>query len=276
MKGGRRRILSTFYISKFGPGSSWPSPEVVLPPLGSAQAPQVSSAVRKRRVLDIGLSPRLTRQASDLKLRQNEAASSFPLPVDTKGRQPLPPLNSQDIRSVQNRGFPKQHSHGDVDNNQVLKQTCLVSAEERHSRNPYKLRRPTPFPVTPVVQNGALFHMLVKGKELKPVGIANDEETCASFYATHFPLLLRKLSETSEAVPAKRVMTEIEAEEQIKLSERRCRAREIRDRLEKAEDMLRQFETDPEDSGPIETELRSDLFNPATWPWNLERYSLDL
>ena len=238
--------------------------------------------MRRRRVLDIGLSPRLTRQASDLKLRQNEVTSGSQGFAETKGGHQFPHLNPRGskILSVKDCGLKKQDSNSNVDHSIPSKATgskaqCSGHIGDVSNGKSYRLRRPTAFPVSPVVQNGALFHLLVKGKELKPLGIAHDKETCAMFYATHFPLLLRKLLETSEAIPAKRIMTELEAEEQIKLSERLCRARQIRDRLEKAEDILRHFETDPEDSGPIETELRTDLFNPAAWSWNLQRYSLN-
>lgn len=269
MSGHRRRVLSTFQISKSGPSSGWPTP-VELPQL--EQRPQVSSAVRRRRVLDIGLSPRLYRQTSDLRLLYNEDRGWDGRPnsqVFAKMSTLCKTLHDS-IGAQTLNGDPKIRKTDAMNTITPM----FLNSNQNGSHAPYKLRRPTAFPVPPVRQTGPLFHLLVKGKDLKPLVIENDDDACAMFYASHFPLLLRKMSSTSESVPAKRVMTEIEAEEQIRLSERRSRTRLIRERIAKSEEMLRGFETDPEDRGPIETELRGELFNPTIWPWNLERYSL--
>ena len=239
----------------------------------------MTSAVRRRRALDLGLSPRLSRQASDLRLNHNEnrgwgVGSRSHVFTKTKSEQLLPVLSSQ---SNVITGDTRQRGGGSADpipTRAILDAQRLRSARDAGDGTEQKLRRPTAFPVPPVLESGPLFHLLVKGKELKPMGIAEDEEACSQFYASHFPLLMNKLSAASDPEPAKRVITEIEVEEELRRTERNYRAKVIRERMARADDKLRQFETDPEDSGPITTELRTDLFNPAVWPWNVERYSL--
>ncbi|GFN74840.1 LOW QUALITY PROTEIN: hypothetical protein PoB_000134600 [Plakobranchus ocellatus] len=286
MKGGRRRVLSTFQIPKSDPRCSWPRP-LVLPSL--ERPPQVTSAVRRRHALNLGLSPQLSRQVSDIRLLHNRRRG-WGVGLTDQLFDPTGTNKGQRLSTVLDTGRNvHQASRAKIRNPRPFKNAGPTNSNPSSARFRYvhvpkmasnqapgMLRRPTVDPVAPVVENGPLFHLLIRGKELKPLCRDGNDESDGKFYSNHFPLLLRKFSNSSlPETGKKKVMTESDVEEQLRLSERRCRARQIWERIKRADDKLRKFETDPEDFGPIETELRTELFNPTTWNWNLERYSLD-
>ncbi|XP_059139537.1 uncharacterized protein LOC131927759 [Physella acuta] len=137
------------------------------------------------------------------------------------------------------------------------------------------LRRPTTHAPTPVQQNGDLFTLILKGKELKPFAFKGDQLKAIQFYASHYPLLLRKLFDGYGSLPGSaKAITGNDVIDALRMTSAERRCQEINAWIVRLDECLRWFEIDPEDAGAIETVLRSESFTPNTWEWNIQKYHL--
>lgn len=137
------------------------------------------------------------------------------------------------------------------------------------------LRRPTTHAPTPVQQNGDLFTLVLKGKELKPFAFKGDQLQAIQFYASHYPLLLRKLFDGYGSLPGSaKAITGSDVIDALRMTSAEKRCQEINAWIVRLDECLRWFEIDPEDAGAIETVLRSDSYTPNTWDWNIQKYRL--
>ncbi|KAH9498428.1 hypothetical protein Btru_008235 [Bulinus truncatus] len=136
-----------------------------------------------------------------------------------------------------------------------------------------RLRRPTLIAPTPATEGGDLFKVILKGKELKPFSFQGDQLRAIQFYASHYPLLMRKILNSRGSLPGSaKAITGSDVVDALKVNSADVRNRRLHEWLASMEECLRRFETDPEDEGAIETVLRSELFDPTMWLWNKDKY----
>ncbi|KAI8797115.1 CAunnamed protein product [Biomphalaria glabrata] len=213
-------------------------------------------------------TPRLVRQIADLRFREwQEFTRSLPQ-LNTEARD-----GSHSVFTTYNQvsSIPKESGHAQEDENT---KTGSKKFPQNYLGLPF-LRRPRLTASTPASEDGDVFRVILKGKEMKPFSFQGDQLRAIQFYASHYPLLMRKLLDTRGSLPGSaKAITGSDVLDALKVNSADIRNKHLHEWLAKMEKCLQRFETDPGDEGAIETVLRSDIFDPTVWPWNSEKYKL--
>nr|KAI8765140.1 CAunnamed protein product [Biomphalaria glabrata] len=213
-------------------------------------------------------SQRLVRQIADLRFREwQEFTRSLPQ-LNTEARD-----GSHSVFTTYNQvsSIPKESGHAQEDENT---KTGSKKFPQNYLGLPF-LRRPRLSASTPASEDGDVFRVILKGKEMKPFSFQGDQLRAIQFYASHYPLLMRKLLDTRGSLPGSaKAITGSDVLDALKVNSADIRNKHLHEWLAKMEKCLQRFETDPGDEGAIETVLRSDIFDPTVWPWNSEKYKL--
>ena len=142
------------------------------------------------------------------------------------------------------------------------------------------LRRPNIYKAEPLKRNDELFEAYAKMSELK---LLKFDKTADSykFYLRHFPLLLQKQTDDDQrtGTPTRRGTASPESPMSAMIK----RKTDLNKRLTELEAMVDKMEkaTEPDDV-KFQTELRSPVFDPTSWPFTkvdhkrmLRRYTVD-
>lgn len=273
----RRRKLSTFSLPL-------DSHRGTTPP-----RPGAASAVNHRHVLDIGISPRLQRQATDLRMLDWVRYGWIDLTHDPQKTVLMAskPRSSSGPRAKSSRSSPRpskalrrastfHSSKGEtlniIDEEPNPLTTRSLPLLPTNGAGDPMLRRPTVTSSHPVAEGGELFNMITKGRELKPFSFPNNPRKTRKFYDENFPLLCQKVLKASYDTSTPGTVTLEDVNRPSSADQRR---QQLFERLKELELNLKQVESgDPEEAGQLVTELRSPVFDPSTWSWNRKRYPL--
>ncbi|XP_045199201.2 uncharacterized protein LOC123553567 [Mercenaria mercenaria] len=139
--------------------------------------------------------------------------------------------------------------------------TPLPVLKRRMPTETFLPRRPTIERPIPLTVNDELFEAIVKSFELKALPFKKTTDSY-TFYKTHFPLLLTRITQSERvSSPKRRSMSPDPMCAMIN------QERLMHERIVELEFMMAVMEKETDTDCEFVTELNSPVFDPTTWPW---------